>query len=317
MKHFILTALCLFSIFAIGQKNVTLNFDHKLNNSSTVLNAVGTNNIGHDFKLTRIHYYVSQIILVHDGGQETPISNTWMLVDVSEQTSLNLGSYPITVLEAIKFAVGVEAAVNHSDPSTYPASHPLAPQMPSMHWGWTSGYRFIAMEGMSGANFGYGLQIHGLGDANYYPLTINTAGIANGNDLNINITANYEGILHGMNLSSGFIMHGETDQAKDGLINMTKHVFKSSEGNASLGQEEEALEAVSIFPNPSHGELFIQSNGKENVAVSVYDLLGNLVFNVDLNEAITPINLQDNGVYFMTISSGAELLQTEKIIITK
>ncbi|MBK7304311.1 MAG: hypothetical protein IPI90_13940 [Saprospiraceae bacterium] len=27
---------------------------------------------------------------------------------------------------------------------------PLAFQDPSMHWGWTSGYRFIALEGMIG-----------------------------------------------------------------------------------------------------------------------------------------------------------------------
>ena len=70
-----------------------------------------------------------------------------------------LGSHDITTLESVRFGVG-RSEHNHLDPSAYPGDHPLAPQLPSMHWGWASRYfhRF-GMEGWAGEGF-LKLQIH-------------------------------------------------------------------------------------------------------------------------------------------------------------
>ena len=41
-----------------------------------------------------------------------------------------------------------------------------------MHWGWTSGYRFVCAEGTAGASFNQTFELHGLGNTNYALQTI-------------------------------------------------------------------------------------------------------------------------------------------------
>ena len=55
-------------------------------------------------------------------------------------------------LDSIMFNVGVDSCRNNGlDPSTQ-ASGPFAPQVPTMYWGWASGYRFVSIDGMVDAS---------------------------------------------------------------------------------------------------------------------------------------------------------------------
>ena len=102
-----------------------------------------------EYKITRLQYYVSEIKIKYDGGKSYLIKDLYFLVSAEKDTVLSLGILPVSNIEGIEFSIGVDQAANHLDPSTYPSSHPLALKNPSMHWGWTSGYRFIALEGNS------------------------------------------------------------------------------------------------------------------------------------------------------------------------
>lgn len=48
---------------------------------------------------------------------------------------------------AAQFTVGVSPAANHADPNRLPPDHPLHPVVNGLHWGWTGGYVFLAVEG--------------------------------------------------------------------------------------------------------------------------------------------------------------------------
>lgn len=48
---------------------------------------------------------------------------------------------------AARFAVGVSPAQNHADPNRFGPEHPLNPVVNGLHWGWTGGYIFLALEG--------------------------------------------------------------------------------------------------------------------------------------------------------------------------
>jgi cytochrome c peroxidase len=48
---------------------------------------------------------------------------------------------------AIRFQVGLDAETDASDPQVWPADHPLHPSVCGLHWGWRSGYVFLALEG--------------------------------------------------------------------------------------------------------------------------------------------------------------------------
>lgn len=312
LSAFLVTSLSLFS-----QKDVYFKMNHFLDSSPFQFDASATNNLGMQFNLDRVQYYISEIKLVHDGGQITNVPSTWILVDAGSPVNQLLGNFSITNLEAIKFAVGVEAATNHLDPSTYPMTHPLAPQAPSMHWGWTSGYRFAALEGNSGSGFSQTFELHGLGDQNYFPLTINTAGQDNNGDLDVVINADYKGALQNINVASGPVTHGEFGEAQHMLHNFTTYVFTSVEGNQSIGIKEELANKVSVAPNPSNDIIVLNVEDNHSmVDVKVIDMVGKVVYQTTLSNSEVSLPKQIPGVYFVNLTVKGVKLKTIKVVYT-
>jgi len=269
-----------------------------------------------------MEYYISAISITHDGGTITTIANTWILANASTPVYELLGNHNITSIEKVTFSIGVETPTNHNDPSLNPSSSPLAPQSPSMHWGWSSGYRFIAMEGMAGtttANQAY--ELHGLGDVNYFSQTILTAGTTDANGLVIELNADYEQALKDINVASGVISHGEVNEAKKMVENFKSDVFTSIEGNSPVAVDEIAKESkFNIFPNPSKygNEIVLNYNGDVNgLSVEILDLSGRLIENVLLdNNNLTFNNLQ-KGIYLLNIKSeSGNVIKAEKLIVT-
>ena len=241
-----------------AQTNVNLHIEHMLGSNTFAFNQTASNNLGHSFNVVRMEYYLSEITLIHDGGQDTTIDNLWILVDAGSPTTVPLGSFNISALEGIRFAVGVDSAHNHLDPASWPTGHPLAPKSPSMHWGWAAGYRFVAMEGKSGPSLNQIFEIHALGNKNYHTFSIATSGTMNGGDLDIDLKADYEGMLHDIGLNQGLVEHGENNEAAQLLENCAYHVFTAS-GSASIGVEEEQSIRFDIYPNPAHGQVQVMN----------------------------------------------------------
>lgn len=298
--YFAFSAL-LFATAAHSQsKTVILNVEHRIGTDTCATGVEGINNLGNPFKLNRIQYYMDEIILAHDGGSSDTAA-ALALVDGFSETSLNLGTFTVDSLESIRFAIGVNASLNHLDPTTYNPNHPLAPKSPSMHWGWTAGYRFIAAEGMGSSTFNQIFEFHGLGDGNYAHLTLPTLGTPVGSDtLMITITANYNELFRGINLGSGLISHGETGGAAQTLHNINNYVFTSSEGNAALGLTEKT-HAVGIYPNPSNGQFIIESSVAGTY--EVLDVQGRKIMKGTLDLGANKVNLNANGLFLLCISS--------------
>ena len=105
----------------------------------------------------------------------------YILVNAN-QNNYNIGEIELLDddLISLNFNIGVEYNLNHADPSLQDSSHPLAPQFPSMHWGWAAGYRFAALEGMIDKNqdsiMETVFQYHPVDDS-YYSDTITCDGI--------------------------------------------------------------------------------------------------------------------------------------------
>jgi cytochrome c peroxidase len=58
-----------------------------------------------------------------------------------------LRGLPAGTYTAARFAVGVAPAANHADPNRLGPDDPLHPVVNNLHWGWTGGYIFVALEG--------------------------------------------------------------------------------------------------------------------------------------------------------------------------
>lgn len=127
-------------------QNVSIKMNPVVGNDALNFSSVYTTNSGQKYTLSMFRYYVSNIRFVKTDGSEYTIAGKYLLVTPSV-SNYELGEIPVGDYKGIKFTVGIDSATNHSDPTPYPANHPLAIQSPAIHWSWNSGYIFTMIEG--------------------------------------------------------------------------------------------------------------------------------------------------------------------------
>ena len=316
MKTLFTLFALLITLVSFSQTDFALRINHKLGTEPFALDATGTNNLGHDFKTTRLEYYLSQITLIHDGGEETAIDlDVIALVNAGDEvsTTIPLGEHDITTVDAVKFYIGVYEPINNADPSLQPDDHPLAPQSPSMHWGWASGYRFLAYEGNSGSGFAQIFQLHGLGNENYFETESFVLTTTEGDLTVLNVDANYEEGLRDIDLSGGVISHGTTDEAKLALENWRDHVFGIF---VSSIDEENAIE-WSVFPNPSMDNTITINiaDNSNNLSFQLTNTAGQIIEAGAIINGSIKMNINDAGVYMVSILKDNTLVSTKQVVI--
>lgn len=316
MKRIITTlSLITFFLAAYSQTDVYLKINHKLDGNPFAYNQTATTSGSAQYQLNRLEYYIAEITLTHDNGQVTVIPNKWMLVDASITTNELLGNLNITNLQSISFGIGVESTVNHNDPNAYASTHPLAPKSPSMHWGWSAGYRFVALEGNTGTNFSQVFQIHALGDRNYQTQTHTTSGYYQNGDLIIELDAEYNRALDAITVNSNLLYHGELGEAAILLSNFQSAVFTQS--TVGLNEPNNDIVSFGVSPNPSTGEVSISTDDMfNNLHYSVLDLTGREVQNGVLENATNQtITIHTEGVFLIHLFENGALIGSEKVII--
>lgn len=301
------------SAWTWGQSPVRIKIHHQLKQDAFAINDSTTNSLGHPFMFWKLTYYLSDISLWHDGGQQINVDSTWFLIDVLDNTPtiLDLGNHSIQTLDSIRFAIGVAEAFNHLDPTTYPAGHPLAPQNPSMHWGWTAGYRFAVAEGFSGFYLDQPFEIHALGDRNFFPQTIETSGVMGNATLEIPLYADYSELMRSIDLTSSVISHGEVNAAAQMLTNFSLHVFTSEEGNGPLlSSFDTHSESYSVYPNPATETAYLLGLNDGDVA-EIYSSMG-IKMQTYHGSGQLDVSEFASGIYFVHITSegGARTIKT-------
>ena len=310
---------------------VNFQINHKLGSEVFGYNKAAKNNLNNSFELIRMEYYLSDFTIIHDGGIRTKIDSSFMLIQASKNPILNqlvdldTKGLSITNIEGIEFGVGVPAPINNDDPTKWPAFHPLAPQSPSMHWGWAAGYRFVAMEGFVSELTNTALEVHALNNENYKLTTFNTNTKADANgDFTIVIDADYTRALENLDISAGLINHSGEGEAATLLNNFRELVFTpiiiSSVEDINTNDSK-----INIYPNPSNGEFMVDlselnlnQDSKVINQVKIYDNLGKLVNELtDLNSISNQLNIKINqkGSFVIGFYNGSELLSTKKIVI--
>jgi len=321
-KNILLVALLLSGIVAVAQTKLSLKINHKLGSSAFAYNAAHTNNLGNSLDINRLQYYLTVVSITHDGGTVRNIDKV-LLVDANTTVLDSLTSMNITTLESVTIAVGVKPSLNHLDPSTYSSSHPLAPKSPSMHWGWTPGYRFVALEGKGGISSPSQVyEIHSLGDVSYFNTTITTAGVTNSGEKIIELNADYLEALRDIDVTSGILEHGETSTNKKMLSNFRDFVFTSVEGNPSVGMEHiaEKQSQFNISPNPTKVNQPITIDFEEeikNASIIIVDIKGRIVLQQKITSKRTVLTNLDQGTYICSVKKEEIILGSKKLIVTK
>jgi hypothetical protein len=311
--------LCLQGVVLNAQTSVRLTIKHLYGVTPFSFTATAQNSLGQDFKLTRVDYYISGIKIIHDGGMQTAVPNHYILAKGDVNVIDDLGTYSnINAVEGIKFSVGVDFPNNNADITLWPQDHPLSFQSPSMHWGWSSGYRFIALEGLSGAGLSKVFQMHALDNANYIEQTVMAPGVAADGKVYINLDADFVQALHGVDVSAGPIDHGTNQTDLAVLLNFHDRVFKAGAGLPAAVTGTGQGAKISIFPNPSSGKINIVCEGlpQEATQAVITDVYGREVQRVDLRtQKSTAVVQASQGLYLISIFQDTKVLTTQKLFL--
>lgn len=318
-KTFIFLSTFIWVMNGFAQNPVTLTIDHKLGSQAFAFNVESQNDLNHKFNVTRLEYYISGISIVHDGGKITPLSDTYLLVKANKKDTVQIGSFDFTEIESITFSVGVDPGVNNADPSKWPSAHALAPKSPSMHWGWSAGYRFVAMEGASGISLNQEFQIHALGNQNYFKQNIPVkAEKVNGKWL-ITLVADYNKALSGISVESGLVEHSDMNEAASCLRNFQLKVFSGKDGQGTtLAVDNITLTGgFAIYPNPStDGWMNVVPQNSSGIAneLRVYNTMGQMVYNNKVGSTPHRFQLTKPGLYAVTLGNEQQV-HTKMILI--
>lgn len=103
---------------------------------------------GQRVSVTRLDYLLSEFELVPEQGPVVSLTNQFAFVSaLTGPTRFTLTGIPAVRISALRFRVGLNPEVNHTDPAQFPAGHPLNPSRNGLHWNWQGGYVFLALEG--------------------------------------------------------------------------------------------------------------------------------------------------------------------------
>ncbi|MDA0686455.1 MAG: hypothetical protein O3C22_06490 [Bacteroidetes bacterium] len=102
-----------------------------------------------DIMFTNWGLILSEVSLVREDDSRELLGDGYLWVDFkSGRTSFDYDqSIPAGNYKAIHVKLGLDSAVNHGDPTQWPAGHPLNGFVSGLHWGWSGGYIFQAIDG--------------------------------------------------------------------------------------------------------------------------------------------------------------------------
>lgn len=306
-----------------AQNQINLDIYHALGNSPFAFFQNTTSPSGETYKLDRLEYYLSEISITHDGGMVTAFDSVWILVNANDVTLESLGSAMIDSVESITFSVGVNQPYNHLDPSGWPGSHALYHKNPSMHWGWTAGYRFVALEGTGGSGQGQIFEVHALGNENYFETTTVVSAVADNGVVNVKIKGDYNEALRDVSVTSGVISHGATGESITVLENFRDYVFSESSETDTIPDTPEGVsdnfkqDLFKVLSNPATENIEVQCTADMTEGnLKLIDITGKVIIekSVSANQKVLFSGLT-SGVYIIIYSQNSgEILDTEKVI---
>jgi hypothetical protein len=175
---------------------------------------------GTSFELDHFDYYLSNVKIIHDGGQTLVLPEEVYLIEPDNHI-IYLGYMNVVDIEAIEFGIGVPENINTFngadaiDISAYPPSHPLSYQDPAMHWGWSAGYMQMIVGGYADSDdddiVDEYFEIHSVGKDNYANVSLPVIENNSYEDqIDITLNCNLDIWLTGADIKTVGIMHGTT-----------------------------------------------------------------------------------------------------------
>lgn len=325
------TLSLLFAVFAstgIAQTNqIVCSFDHKVGTEPLVLSetvfSIWNNK---KVQLSRAEFYISEVEIHQLDSTLMPLADQYLLVNAKNPTAeFNLGIWPVDAAHGVTLHLGVPSTVNHNDPASYPANHPLAPQDPTMHWGWSAGYRFMAIEGKVDNN-GDGVpetsfEFHNLFDELYKSLELTGTKEAENGVLHLRFILDYAQLFKNMALTGSLIQHGKFASNVAMMNNATTQNFVMMAITSATHEVEANSLNIKTSPNPANTETMLEytlpASGSLNLMLT--NTLGQTVRSFSGLSASGTVRLEtaslSEGIYLYAFYENGHLLARKQLMV--
>ena len=233
-----------------------------------------------------------------------------------DQVGYYLGNYNIQNLESIRFMVGVPSRMNTQsgaeavDISSYPDTHPLSFQNPTMYWGWQFGYMHMIVGGEADSNNdqlpdAY-FEMHNLGDHNQRVIQMPVIETnTNGMQMDLYLECHVDQWLRNIPLSTVGVLHDQTGLNDSIMANVLSYAVFTQPTSAGL---------------PSNSDPYIYVEGAtihwintEDTDFKVFDLSGRLVSSGAMQGNVGNVELNlSTGYYELTVYDSMHRLVMSK-----
>ncbi len=313
---------------AFAQNNqVVFSFDHKAGADPLVLNQT-IFSIWNNKKMviTRAEFYISEVEIHHPDSTMMPLTDQYLLVNAKNPTAeFDLGAWPVVAAHGVTLHLGVPASVNHNDPASYPANHPLAPQNPTMHWGWSAGYRFMAIEGKVDNN-GDGVpetvfEYHNLFDELYRSLELIGVKNAENGVLHLHFVLDYAQLFKNMAMTGTLVQHGKFASNVTMMNNAATQNFVTMVGTSATHEVEANSLHVKASPNPANVEALLEYTlpAAGTLELMLTNTLGQTVRSLTGLSASGSVRLEtatlSGGIYQYAFYENGKLLARKQLVV--
>jgi len=317
------------SSFAYAQKKkVYLEINHLMDTTKLYLNRTYTNwdGIYHNFE--RSNLYMSEWTLFTK-SDSVVMNDKIVLADYNTESYL-IGELDIDSIEALQFHLGVPKRLNHLDPAQYEESHPLAPKLPSMHWGWSAGYRFFVFEGYCDNDADYSLEqyinYHAVGSHLYSAIKVDVEPVYEGDSIVLYLDMNYLKLYENLDVIKDREEHGGGRIIQVILDNFVNNgVFSGGDAdfhdspNGTNELTDRAKQQVYIYPNPcvGQGNISFDFHNSQTLHWELVDLNGRKVAKqeFDTHQGSFSTGQLESGIYLSIFYLDGIETQSTKLVV--
>ena len=306
MKPLTIVLIIFSSLVSIGQKNVFLNLKPVFQGADFETGESYQHPSGQFLSVDYLNYYVSDVMITHDGGQILTASPAVFLVSMEEHL-LFLGNFQIENIEHIEFTLGVPERFNTQDGaeatdiSSYPAGHPLSFQDPGMYWGWAFGYMHVITAGTPT------FELHNVGPQLAKQISLDVIPTETSSaQIDIELYCNVDRWFNSILFSGMLISHGAGPENVQMMSNLlTEDVFSIS-AQASIPEHIN----TQSFVYQNQAGLNISNIPSHATSVKITDQLGRLVLAQNiLGASELVLACEHEGIIFISLinQAGTEL----------
>ena len=188
--------------------------------------------------ISRVDGLLSELALQREDGTWLE-SGKWQVFFSLEKGRLSglADGLPAERFQAVRFRVGLSERTDQADPATWPADHPLHPDVCGLHWGWQGGYVFLAIEGHAGKESGFSYHLARATEPMWVELPVKFSGATPNT---IRLTFDVAGVLaDGKVLKESNSTHSRPgDALADTLKQRVRSAFKVKEVRTDLYQHQ-------------------------------------------------------------------------------